>query len=1680
MASPSAHTVTPLRASQDARVSVVPPSGKQTATHNTTPPLRDRSLASPPSCVGNDSPTQKDALWCGRPTAMPPAAGPLGPSQLTPAAGGFGEISPSLPAPAVGAAGIVNRASPSTSARPVASTSAGVPPGAPLGASPTASRHSAASAPPVSAFDHTPDSSAPPGASTSRPDNRAFDHTHDSSAPGAPTSRPDNRTVLTTHSPNRSTGEHGSSPSSGLSSREQLDSASTPPSTSTIPVEPALADLFATLGIGTGGDPPPTPAARALGTSAPVAQAPITPAPAACILGTPALAACAPGTPAIAACAPGTPARPPSPVRLHPLTTPGTPSSVASPPVAAALPLNAATPHNSNREFISDSVVLFWKPPSCFSNWTSSPFTVLGVRYESGEQYLMSEKARLFNDTQIYSQIMASSSPRVHKDLGRRVRNFDHGRWERHREDIMLTGAYAKFAQNPILRQHLLSTGDRVLAEASPVDPLWGIGISAHHPDASFPSRWTGRNLLGKTLMEVRRLLQDSPGGHAHASPPPPLAPSIPPSMPRIHEIASPGTPSSPPEAAALSGNVTDAPGDHSAEVLHIASNSAGPLPASVLEYGPDLVGGTLLVDNNTFTTRVKLHSGPSATAQHTCTALLDSGSPASFVSETVVQAMQQAGALSAGCVRESPARSWGGFGDGPALQTTRSVRLSVTFTNGAASTASLATWASVVPSSTMTHSVLLGLDSFGRFPSRSFHTLQKPGSNGRIVGELTLSTSFSSSACAYTINEEAPAASFHLVYDGDTGISLGDKPVLVDVNLVRSSKMPALVGDYLVAFRPELGPLSSPEAFVSQGRQQIPLAGNANLEPGELLGFAAAPLLRCPFSAVFDSPPAPTSPLPDAPSSAPAPAPSPQIHTVHHRPSPSVSVAPASGPLPLKPSPADLLNRLTDLQRPTFLRMWDRLPVHMRDVVFELHDPRSSPDAIDRLGDALIEYADVFATSKSDFGACNIMPFSLSLPPGTKPVASKPYRINPILQKKVDAVLDQYLAAGLIQHSTSPWASPLVVIPKKDGSVRITVNYKRLNALIEVDGQPLPRVDGILDSLYKGKVFSIFDLCSAFHQIVADPDTVPLTAFCTPTQLFEVLRMPQGANASPGWFVKVINKVVHGLERIKAYLDDVICFDEDPLAHVLNMLVFFGRLRQYNLKLSPGKARIGATQANFLGHTISPAGVAPDSEKVRALAEMPSPATVKQLRSLLGGLSYYRKFLPNLSVKLRSLNALLKQGVKFAYTNNMKVIVKALLAVLSSSPTLVFPDWDAVADRSRPLRLCSDACIDGFGACLEQMQEDGSVKPIIYISRATNPAERNWTALDLEAGGIIWALRRLRGYLWSTHFEIYTDHQALTSIAKVGEHNARVQRWMEYLSNFTYKLIYRKGSANGNADFLSRLPLPAAPADVSGPDSIVDMDVQGIFLIRAMGGSYRSTSTPNVGLGGLRLPLTSGTFQASPLAPSDFGDFRRHGPPWKTPLAWMPLRQILFLQSPRLSPLRRTPRPYLTLRRSMPDTRTCLMGHSSLPGQERVLLFLRGHLLLAPCTSDASHEPISYPVRLAVPALQLGQAERRAARPRGPTAPVLLRHSHRLRFRPCLRPLRFRPRPRPFLRPLPRTVLPRLRRSLLLSTNRSYVFASKLSARSIGRASSGRKVTAWRLCAISRSDHRFRRQGTC
>ena len=289
--------------------------------------------------------------------------------------------------------------------------------------------------------------------------------------------------------------------------------------------------------------------------------------------------------------------------------------------------------------------------------------------------------------------------------------------------------------------------------------------------------------------------------------------------------------------------------------------------------------------------------------------------------------------------------------------------------------------------------------------------------------------------------------------------------------------------------------------------------------------------------------------------------------------------------------------------------------------------------------------------------------------------------------------------------------------VPKISGGIRITVNYQKQNKVTEIPQITIPRVDEVLDTLGGGSVFSVFDPFSGFAQLTIHPNTIPLTAFCTPNGLYEWLRMPQGAAGAPAWFVSVMKLVTVGLDNIRIYIDDAIGSDDCSIHHVATLATFFAPLRLHKVKLSPDKSRIGAARVDLLGRVISADGVPPNDDRDAALTRMLMPTDTKQLRSLLGSLSYYRKFLPNMARRIRPITALLKKGVAFDFTSTMEDTVRALIAELAAPPILVYPDWDAVIDTSRRFRLHCDASTTGLGATLEQEQPDGSIRPIVYIS---------------------------------------------------------------------------------------------------------------------------------------------------------------------------------------------------------------------------------------------------------------------------------------------------------------------------------------------------------------------------
>ena len=278
--------------------------------------------------------------------------------------------------------------------------------------------------------------------------------------------------------------------------------------------------------------------------------------------------------------------------------------------------------------------------------------------------------------------------------------------------------------------------------------------------------------------------------------------------------------------------------------------------------------------------------------------------------------------------------------------------------------------------------------------------------------------------------------------------MSLNSSPQLVPVNLTRLNGSPALTSHYMVGIITTHDGQDPSEHFVVSSRQTIPLTECRDLEPGDILSTASAPLLRVLLEALAQH---------DEPHDVTAVA-----------ESPASNVAPNTSEQPS----TELLHRLGDDQRGSFLRLRSTAPHHVRQIEFALDAPGWDPGAIDALSTTLKDYADFFSSSKLDYGACFLRPLEIEVPPGTHPIQSRPYRQNPVLPKQVDAILDSYLAAGLIQHSTSPWSSPLVCVPKKSGGIRITVNYQKLNKVTEIQQIAIPRVDEVLDTLGGGSVF--------------------------------------------------------------------------------------------------------------------------------------------------------------------------------------------------------------------------------------------------------------------------------------------------------------------------------------------------------------------------------------------------------------------------------------------------------------------------------------------------------------------------------------------------------------------------------------------------------------------------------
>lgn len=420
-------------------------------------------------------------------------------------------------------------------------------------------------------------------------------------------------------------------------------------------------------------------------------------------------------------------------------------------------------------------------------------------------------------------------------------------------------------------------------------------------------------------------------------------------------------------------------------------------------------------------------------------------------------------------------------------------------------------------------------------------------------------------------------------------------------------------------------------------------------------------------------------------------------------------------------------------------------------------------------------------------------------------PIYSKSYRYPFVHKNEVETQISEMLEQGIIRPSFSPWSSPIWIVPKKlDASGkqkwRLVIDYRKINEKTINDKYPIPNISDILDKLGKANYFSTLDLASGFHQIEIHSDDTPKTAFTVEHGHFEFVRMPFGLKNAPSTFQRVMDNVLQGLQGkiCLVYMDDIIIFSTSLQEHIINLKTVFERLREANFKIQLDKSEFLHKEVSFLGHVVTSEGVKPNPEKIHAVKNFPIPKTQKEIKTFLGLLGYYRKFINNFANLTKPLTNCLKKGNKVELNPTYIKCFEQCKNLLCNDPILQYPDFE------KPFNLTTDASNYALGAILSQ-GAIGSDRPVCYASRTLSETEQRYSTIEKELLAIVWATKYFRPYLFGHKFKIITDHKPLTWLFSLKEPNSKLVRWRLRLEEFDYEIFYKKGKQNTNADALSR-----------------------------------------------------------------------------------------------------------------------------------------------------------------------------------------------------------------------------------------------------------------------------------
>ena len=464
-------------------------------------------------------------------------------------------------------------------------------------------------------------------------------------------------------------------------------------------------------------------------------------------------------------------------------------------------------------------------------------------------------------------------------------------------------------------------------------------------------------------------------------------------------------------------------------------------------------------------------------------------------------------------------------------------------------------------------------------------------------------------------------------------------------------------------------------------------------------------------------------------------------------------------------------------------------------------------PQTRAKLAEVVRNYPDVF---NGRVGRTRLIEHDILLKNQT-PIALKPYPYPPAKQTTIDTMIRDMEEQGLVEQSTYPWAAPIVLAKKKDGSPRLCIDYRRLNDVTESDAYPMPDLNTLIRQMRGAKVFSVLDLKSGYWQVPLKQSARKYTAFRTRRGLYQFRVLPFGLKNSPMTFVRLMNEVLRGYldEFVRVYLDDIVVFSNATDEHQCHLDKVLERLQRHGLTCNPEKCSFGSTEISFLGHLVTSEGIDKQPEKLEGIINYPPPTKLKDLRKFLGVCNWYSQFVDNYADTIAPLTNRLKQGTKWSWTEIEQAAFNKIKRALYDSPKLSTPDY------GKPFCLQTDASEIGAGAVLFQRGDSPDERRIIaYASKKFSDTQTRYAAVERECLAIIWATDKFRPYLEARRFDLFTDNSALTWLHRAKNTNSKLTRWALQLANLDYKTTHVPGVQNEAPDMLSRNPTTGPPVD--------------------------------------------------------------------------------------------------------------------------------------------------------------------------------------------------------------------------------------------------------------------------